>query len=67
VPTSGKKSFIFIKVFHNPIFTKMIGNEKGGKREAYPPLINFCLFFKITVNLQSINILLINFYKSSNL
>jgi len=40
----------------------MIGNEKGSEREAYPPLINFCLIPDRTVNLQLIFGFFINFF-----
>ncbi len=39
----------------------MIGNEKGGEREAYPPLINFCLISDKTGNLELIFDFFINF------
>ncbi len=40
----------------------MIGNENGGKREAYPPLINFCLISERTVNLELIFVFFIKFF-----
>jgi hypothetical protein len=49
------------KHFYRHTFAQMIGNEKGGKREAYPPLIYICLISDRTVNLELIFVFLINF------
>jgi hypothetical protein len=56
-----RKVLLLYNIFID-IFLLKSGNENWGKREAYPPLINFCSISVRTVNLELIFVFFINFF-----
>jgi hypothetical protein len=59
----SRKVLLLLQRFYRHIFAYIIGSENGGKREAYPPLIHFCLISDRTVNLELVFVIFINFLK----